>query len=197
MKRAVLVVGRAEIAQPCVRLARDAPHELSDQARFAEARLPRKQYHPPVAGFRLPPAPQQELELFVAPDERRHLRAQCLEAAQDAAFADDPPHALPFCKPGEWLRPEILDLEQSADLPTRAFGNDERTRLGESLEPCGKVWRLANDAALLRSTRADQVADDDQPAGNPEPDVQWLLRRQPADGVDDGKSGAHRPLGIV
>jgi hypothetical protein len=79
----------------------------------------RDQHHPPLAGFRLLPAPKQQIELFVAPDQWRPFRAQRLEAAEDAAFADDPPGALWFGKPGESLRPEILDLEQRANPACR------------------------------------------------------------------------------
>ena len=39
-------------------------------------------------------------------------------------------------------------------------------RLGQCLQPGGEVWRLADHAALLRRTGADQIADDDQAAGN-------------------------------
>ena len=128
VERAVLMVRRAEIAQPRVRLALDALRQRRGQARLADARLARDQHHPPLAGLRLLPAPQQQIELLVAPDERRRLRAQRLEAAQDAAFADHAPGALRLGKAGERLRPEILEFEQRADLPPRALGDDERAR---------------------------------------------------------------------
>ena len=43
---------------------------------------------------------------------------------------------------------------------------DDRVRLGNTLQARREVRRLANDAALLSVTRADQVADDDQPSRN-------------------------------
>ncbi len=95
------------------------------------------------------------------------------------------------------MRPEILDLEQRADLPARALGNDERPWLGEHLQPGGQVRGLTDYAALLCGTRADQIADHDQAAGDAEPHIQRLRRRDPADRVDDGEPGAHRPLGVV
>ena len=87
--------------------------------------------------------------------------AKRLEAAQNAALADHAPGALRFSKTGKWLRPEILQLEQRTDLPSRAIGNDERARCGQSLQPGGQVRRLADNPALLRGARTDQIADHD------------------------------------
>src|SRR5215469_18876124 len=109
-ERAVLMVGRAEIAQPRVRLALDALRQRRSEARLADPRLARKQDDAAFAGFCLLPAPQQKVELFVAPDEWRRLRPQCLEAAQDAAFADHSPDVRWLVKPGEPLEAEILEI---------------------------------------------------------------------------------------
>src|SRR5208282_5998442 len=95
------------------------------------------------------------------------------------------------------LRPEISEFEQPADLPARALGNDERVRYGQRLQPGGKVWRFADHPALLSRSRADQVADHDQPAGDTEPHIQPFWRRKPAHRLDDGEAGPHRPLGVV
>src|SRR5215469_16973960 len=98
------MVWRAEISQLRVRLALNALRQRCGEARLADPRLARNQHHPPLAGFRLLPAPQQQVELFIAPDEWRRLRAQRLEAAQDAAFAKHTPGVLQLGKPGERLR---------------------------------------------------------------------------------------------
>src|SRR5437016_5091700 len=94
VERAVLVVRRAEIAQPGMRLAFDMRGKCRRQPRLADARLAGNQYHPSFAGLCLLPAPPQQLDFFVAPDERRLLRAQGLEPAHLAAFAQHPPGAL-------------------------------------------------------------------------------------------------------
>jgi hypothetical protein len=87
-----------------------------------------------LAGFRLLPAAQQEVELFIAPDERGSLGAKRLETTQHAALTDDTPSALRFGKPGERLLAEIVDLEQGADLPPRAVGDDQRVRRGQPMQ---------------------------------------------------------------
>jgi len=91
------------------------------------------------------PTLQQQLKIFVAPDQWRCLRAQRLEPAQNNAFADHPPSALPFRKAGERLRAEIRDLEKGADLLARILSDNECIRLGERLKPGGEVRSLAND----------------------------------------------------
>jgi CHASE2 domain-containing sensor protein len=111
--------------------------------------------------------------------------------------ADDTPGALWLGKTGERLGAEILDLEQRPDLSPGAVGNDQGARPGQRLQTGGEVWRLADHAALLRGTRADQIADDDEASGDANPNVQRLLCGEPADRLDDREPGAHRPLGIV
>jgi hypothetical protein len=49
----------------------------------------------------------------------------------------------------------------------------------------------------LRGARTDQIADHDQAAGDTQVHTQWFRRREPADRVDHGKPGPHRPLRIV
>ena len=114
-----------------------------------------------------------------------------------SALAGHAPGRLWLGKTGERLGPEILDLEQGADLSPGAVGNDQGARPCQRLQPGGKVWRLTDDAPLLRGTRTDQIADDDEASGDTEPHVQRLLCGEPADRVDDRQPGAGRPLGVV
>jgi hypothetical protein len=44
---------------------------------------------------------------------------------------------------------EVLKLEEVAEKPARRLGNDHRVWLGNPLQPCCKVWCLADDAAFL------------------------------------------------
>jgi hypothetical protein len=79
------------------------------------------------------------VELLVAADERRSLCAQRLEAADDAALASHLPGARRLGKARERLRPEIFDLEQTADLMPRAIGDDDPVGRGQSLQPRREV----------------------------------------------------------
>src|SRR5271169_2961611 len=180
-----------------MRLGLDALRQCRGQARFADPRLAGDQYHPPFAGLRLLPAPQQEVELLVAADQWRGPRTQCLEAADDRALADHTPGTLWLGETGERLGPEILDLEQRADLSPGAVGNNQGARPGQRLQTGGEVWRLADDAPFLRGAGADQIADDDEAAGDADPHVQRLLCGEPADRLDDREPGTSRALGIV
>src|SRR5215472_11169889 len=116
-----------------MRLGLDALRQRGGQARFADPGLAGDQYHPPFAELCLLPAPRQEVELLVAADQRRGPRAQCLEAADDPALADHTPGTLWLGKTGERLGPEILDLEQRADLAQGAVGNDQCAGPGQRL----------------------------------------------------------------
>ncbi len=192
------MMGRAEVAQPREVLAFEPLAQGGRETRFADPGLAADQNHLPLACGGAPPAAQQQLDFLLPPDERgQRSRAQRLEAAQDAALADDAPGALRLGEAGERPAPKIRDLEEGADLPPRALGDDKRIRRGECLKPCGEVRCLADDTAFLRRARADQIADHREAAGDAETHPQRPRRRQMADRVDDRKPGAHRPLGVV
>src|SRR5271167_3217975 len=94
----------------------------------------------------------------------------------EAAFRRTPPQGCEGTyRPGDALEilcPEILKLEQITEQPSRPLSNDHHVRLGDPLQTRSEVWRLANDAALLRFPRTDQVADDHQPGRNADPCLQ-------------------------
>ena len=50
--------------------------------------------------------------------------------------------------------------------------DDDHVRLGDPLQARREVRRLADDAALLRLPRSDQVADHDQPGRNADAGLQ-------------------------
>ncbi len=100
MERAVLVVRRAEIPQADMRLGSDILGERRRQPRLADARLAGDQHHPSLAALRLLPAADEQLDFLLAPHERRLPRAQRLEPACLAAFAQDTPGALRLGKAG-------------------------------------------------------------------------------------------------
>src|SRR6516165_1749760 len=83
-------------------------------ARLAEARLARDQDDLAVARLRARPPAQQQIDLFVAADQRGQFRsAQCLKAARDGTPTQHLPTAY-------WLGvrvqcPEITAIEQVAD----------------------------------------------------------------------------------
>ena len=79
----------------------------------------------------------------------------------------------------EVLRPEVLKLKEIAEKPSRALRDDHGVRLGQGLQARRQVWRLADDAALLRVLRSDQVADHDQPGGDADTGLQGSVMLKP------------------
>jgi hypothetical protein len=153
-----------------------------------------------LARLRHGPAPQQEFALFLAADKRNQpARVQCLEAVLLRTFpqrricARLPDDAL------EVLRSEIAEFEKVAEKLARALGDDDAVRRGDTLQPGGQVWRVADDAALLCLSRAQEIADDHNPGRNPHPHVQrragggLKLRR----GLDDCQPSSHCALRVV
>jgi hypothetical protein len=60
----------------------------------------------------------------------------------------------------------VPKLKQVTQELAGAFGNDDAVRLCKALQACGEVRRLPNNAALLRFSSADQIADYDQSSSN-------------------------------
>ena len=78
------------------------------------------------------------------------------------------------------------------------MGHDH-VRIGDRLQARREVRGIADDPALLRLARSDEVADDDQPGRDADPHVQRRARRgdQLRRGLDNREPGLHGALGVV
>ena len=93
---------------------------------------------------------------------------------------------------------EVAALEEIADQPARARGDNDRPRLGQGLQASREVWGLADDRLLLSRAFADQIADHYQPGGDPDPRLEVDgFDVEPADSLDDTQTGSYSALGIV
>ncbi len=194
-----LVVRRAEIAQPAVRLADDAL--LARPRSGATCRSPVR----PTAGR---PGPRRAL----ACSHRRNSSSisssrptsgvACERSASNRlATPLSPSTCQAWVGAGETLqvlRAEVAQLEQIADLPTGRGGDDDRVGLGQRLQPRREVRRLADHRLLLRRAGADQVADDGKPGGDADAQPQAAARSpRRGDRIDQREAGADRPFGVV
>ena len=94
--------------------------------------------------------------------------------------------------------PEIAVVEKIANQPPRAFCDQHRVRRRHFLQAGCEVRRLADNPALLRLARADQIADDDEAGGDADPARQARgATLKPADAVDQRQAGPYRLLGIM
>jgi hypothetical protein len=87
------------------------------------------------------------------------VAVQRLEAALGPALARDPPSRERLGKALETLRPEVVEVEQTADQAARAGADDHRARRSQPPQSRGEVRGLADHDLLSRRTRADQIAD--------------------------------------
>ena len=90
--------------------------------------------------------------------------------ASKSAFRGTRPQRRPgarrTCNALQAHRSEVLKLEEIAEQPPRALGDDDCVRLGDRLQPRGEVRGLADAAALLRLARSDDVPDHHQVGGD-------------------------------
>ncbi len=158
------VIGRAVVAERRVRLVGELLAQRLDEPRLADPGLAGEQHHLALAVRGAPPAREQQMQLFLATDERDEVSAaQRLEAAFGQACAHDPPGATGSVA-FEMVRAKVGKLEQAADQAARAWRDHDAARLGQGLQPGRQVRRLADDRLFLRRALADQLADHD-PAG--------------------------------
>ena len=131
---AVLVIGRAEIAQTEMWLDVEVLVQCLSDARFAEAGFAGDEHNLAVARLCARPAPRQQVDFLIAANQwGQHRSPQCLEPARDATR---PQHV-----PGRHRRGDALDFdgaeiavfEKVADQPARAPGDDNSVRLGQGL----------------------------------------------------------------
>ena len=86
MQRALGVLRRPEIAQPCMRSARELLHQGGGQVRFADAGFAKHQHDLALGALRFGPAPHQQVEFFIASDQRGEIIGMhCLKSAGHCA----------------------------------------------------------------------------------------------------------------
>jgi hypothetical protein len=199
IERAVLVIGRAEIAQAQVWLGAEAIYQCCSDARFADAGLAGDQHDLAIPGLGARPAPQQQVDLLVAADQRGQRRAaQCLEPARDDARTQHLPCRHRRGDAPQFDGAEVAVVEEVAEQPARARGDNDSVRLGQGLQPGGEVRRFADDRLFLRRAFADQIADDHQPGRDPDARLELDgLGIEPTDSLDHPQPGPNRPLAII
>ena len=92
---------------------------------------------------------------------------------------------------------QVLKLEQVSDEVPSAFRNHNAVRLRNALQPRRKVWRLAYDCLLLRSTGANQVANNHKSCGNSYAGLERRVRLEPLHGVRQLQTCADGALCVV
>ena len=190
---------RAEIAQPNRPLGFEPLLQCRSNPGLADAGLTGNQHNLTFAVLGLGPSSQQQLDFLVAADERAQCRrTQCLETALDRALAQHLRGQYRLGQPLDRDSPEIAVVEKIANQPPRAFCDQHRVRWRHFLETGCQVRRLADNPALLRLARADQIADDDEAGGDADPARQrGGIALQPADAVDQRQTGPYCLLGIM
>src|SRR5262245_52111808 len=189
---------RAKTADARVRFVGKPVHQSGSQSRLADARFTGEQDDLPLARLGLGPAPKQEFALFFPPDQCS--QATLMQRLEAALYGARPQHRPGPHSPSdalEFLRANILNLKERTQQSSCAFGDDDTVWLRNSLEPCCEIWRLPDDAPLLRFSRSDQVTHNNQPGCDADAGLQGCAGLQPGQCRDEFQPGMHRPLGIV
>src|SRR5262245_41683616 len=150
-------------------------HEAIDerlcQARLANAGLPHDVDDAPFTCLGLGPAPQQQIELLLAAEQRSNAFLMAgLKAARSAARPEHPPHVDRPAKALEGLGAEISAVEPAGNEAKGLRRNEDRVGLRERLQAGGEVGGLADCCLLLGSPR--EIADHGEAGGDADADLQ-------------------------
>ena len=88
-------------------------------------------------------------------------------------------------------------LEQIAEQFSCALLDDDRVRLGYSLQARREIRCLADNRLLLSRTRTNQVADDNESGGDADPRFQRSTCLQRIRRCDQLQPGPRRPFGVI
>src|SRR5208282_1054063 len=199
-QRAVLVIGRAEIAQAEVRLGLQAFFKCRDDPRLTDAGLPGNQYDLAITGLGAGPPAQQQVDLFVAANQRGQFRsAQCLEAARHDTLTQHLPTAY---WPGVAVRvecAEIVAIEQIADQTPGGRLDRHGVRLRRYLQPRRQVWSVSDNPMVPALADPDEITNNDHSRGDADPASQRDVgtKSQGPDRCTQFEPRADRLLGIV
>ena len=200
MERAVAMIGRALVAKPRVSHVRDLLSEPGGQARFADARFARDQHGLALAAPGAALARDQFVALGLPPDEagqprrmRRVETALALGHAQGSVRLDRLGETL------DRVKAQVLQAEPVADQPPGRRRHDDAARVGEALQPCGEIGRVADDDLLLRGALPDDIAGDNEAGRDPDPHGELLAGAglQAPHGLGDVQSRMHRARRVV
>src|SRR5215472_3367102 len=105
-------------------------------ARFADAWFARDQHHLPVAALSLLPPANEEVDLLLASNQRRHSRPRRFEPALDRAGAQHLPRRYVLSEALECDGAEIAIFEQAANQLPGTRRNYHRAWLRQRMETC-------------------------------------------------------------
>ena len=146
-----------------MRFAGDGFLQRLDGARFADPGLANQRHDLAFAATRETPAVEYQPHFVSAADERNAAAAAArCKARHHRRFADYSPGLHRASETFQVVRASGLKLEQSAEQILRHLADEYRIGRRQCLKPRGEVRGFADDGALLRGARADNLADDDQ-----------------------------------
>ena len=199
VKRAVDVIGGAEIAQPRMRLGGQSLVQRREQPRLADACFARQEHRLAVSGPRLLPALEQKLEFLRPPHQRGRNTVARLKAALGPCLAGNAPNADRLCEALELPVADIDHIEQTRDQPLRASAMTTLPGPASGLQPRCQIGRVADDGLLLRRSFTDQIAYNDEPGGDADACGQGFAARcgQAGGRRRRRQSRADRPFRII
>jgi hypothetical protein len=125
------------VAEGGVRLSGELLTQRLDNPRLADAGLARKQHHLSFAVGRAPPAREQQIQLFLATDERSEVSpVQRLEAAFRRARAHHPPGAYRLAESLDGVSAKVGQLEQPTYQSAGRLTDHHTARHRERLQSC-------------------------------------------------------------
>ena len=190
------LVRRAEILQAAVEADVALLLELGEEARLADAGLAGDEHD--LAGARQGPRPAaaQEVHLLPAAHQLQHAgSAQRFESPRAGAFAGHLPHGHRREVVCQHERLHLPAVEELADQPAGAAGDEHAVRRRGRLQPQGEIEGLAGRGNLARRRR--RCADHHHSRGDPDVRAERAGSVDGAHGIDQFEPCPDRALRVV
>ena len=156
-----------------MRLAADSFLQCRDQTRLPDAGLARKQHQLAFALLCLPPTPKQQVQLFVAADQRgHHAGVERLEPAVDGSLFHHLPGRHWFPQTLQRDQSQISTVEEPTDLPARRGIDHHAVGTGKTLQARGNIRSLPDRRLLSRLASTDRFAYHHEAGGDPDAHLQ-------------------------
>ena len=168
----------------------------SAKAGLAHPRLGRDQHHPAASGLRLCPAAEQQFHLLVAADQRRGADAAPRTGPSSGPRLTTSRQAPAPAEPFSSTRPEVLALEQAADLPP---GGSVDHHLPGPARPCRRAARFGvSPTAVCWRESPEPIGSPmtTSPVAMPMRTCSVRRARRLADRGGNGEAGPHGAFGI-
>ena len=172
--------------------------QLHHQAGFSNPRFTGDQEQLTLTVFRLGVFVAQQSEFQLSADQRRKMSGlQRFKAGGRCAEPEDSPGMDGRFQAAHTMLAEISKLKRPAEQPPGRSGNQDLVRTGERLQARRQIWCFSHQGKLSSRPITDEIAGDDNAAGDSDADLKPLRSGQGGQRLENSQRSVYRAFRIA